>query len=500
MMRIALAGIYQESHSFSPALATIEQFRSGYLLEGEQVISELTGLNHEVGGALSAASGHEIVPLAYASAGSSGQPIRKDAYEYLSGSILSKLEDSLPVDGVFLAMHGAMLAEQCGDATGDLLSRVRERVGDTIPVVASLDLHANVTRLMAESADALVGYHTAPHIDQGDTGRRAMELLIRILKREVSPAMSLCQLPMVLPSENGKTTDGPYHFVMELVKDLETEPGILAASAYSVQPWLDLPEMGCSVVVIADGDPEKADRETKRLASEFWRQRTEFPPELVPVDQAIDLALSDSRRPFVFSDSADAPSSGAPGDSTAFLSALLEKGVQETSFLNIVDTPAVEAATRVGVGKRSRFEIGATFSSEFYGPVTIDGYVKSLSTGTFRNKGPGFHGVEFQMGRTAVIVSGGIHIVVMEKPVIQWDPELYRSQGLEPGKAKMVGVKSPAAFRAAYDSLAEEIIVLDIPGVCSPNLTAFPWKNIARPMYPFDEMGDVLPSHCKQAV
>ena len=170
-----------------------------------------------------------------------------------------------------------------------------------------------------------------------------MELLIRILRREVSPAMSLYQLPMVLPSENGKTTDGPYHSVMERVKQLESEPGVLAASAYSVQPWLDLPEMGCSVVVITDGDPERARRETIRLAGEFWKRRKEFPPKLVPVEQAIDLALSDTRRPFVFSDSADAPSSGAPGDSTAFLSALPKKGVKDTTFLNIVDPPAVEA-------------------------------------------------------------------------------------------------------------------------------------------------------------
>lgn len=498
-MRIALAGIYQESHSFSPALAALEQFRSGYLLEGTQIAEVLAGLNHEVGGALAAAEGHEIVPLLYASAGSSGKPIARDTYAYLSESILGKLEASLPVDGVFLAMHGAMLAEQCGDATGDLLRRVRDLVGTELPVIASLDLHANVTRQMADSADGLVGYHTAPHIDQGDTGRRAMELLLRMISGEVSPAMSLYQLPMVLPSENGKTTEGPYRSVMDKVKELEKEPGVLAASAYSVQPWLDLAEMGCSVVVVTDRASERADQEAERLAGEFWHRRGEFAPQLVQVDEAIELALSSSRRPYVFSDSADAPSSGAPGDSTAFLWALLDKSVMETAFLNVVDTPAVAAAVEIGVGNRGQFEIGATFSSEFYHPVTVEGYVKSISTGTFRNKGPGFHGVEFQMGRTAVIVVGEIHVVVMEKPVIQWDPELYRSQGLEPQEAKIVAVKSPAAFRAAYESLAEEILVLDIPGVCSPNLTVFPWKNITRPMYPFDEMGDELPSSGEQA-
>ncbi|MDA0746343.1 MAG: M81 family metallopeptidase [bacterium] len=491
-MRIALAGIYQESHSFSPALAGINQFRAGYLLYDEQIIHELEALNHEVGGALKASADHEIVPLAYASAGASGQPIRKEAYDQISGDILSRLKAALPVDGVFLAMHGAMLAEQHDDATGHLLQAVRETVGPNIPIVSTLDLHANVTRKMVQAANALVGYHTAPHIDQGDTGRRGMELLLNILTQNVQPQMALRQIPMVVPSENGQTTVGPYSEVMAQVKTLEKEPGILAASVYSVQPWLDVPEMGCSAIVVTDGNPERARAEADRLALEMWHRRKNFTPNLLPLEKALDLALSGGRHPFVFSDSADAPSSGAPGDSTVLLKALLDRQVQETALLNIVDSEAVQHAIRAGVGNPLELTVGASMSSEFYGPVTFQAYVKSITDGTFRNKGPGFHGVEFRMGKTAVLVSGGVHLVVMEQPVIQWDPELYRSQGLDPAQATIVAAKSPAAFRAAYDNLAAEIHVLDVPGVCSPNLRSFPWKRITRPMFPFDNMADEL--------
>ena len=269
---------------------------------------------------------------------------------------------------------------------------------------------------------------------------------------------------MIVPGENARTTTGPFSDVMDQVKRLEREPGILAASAYTVQPWLDLPEMGCGVVVVTDGEAARADAEADRLARAFWQRRSDFSPRLVPMPEAIDRALADDRRPFVFSDSADAPSSGAPGDSTALLEALLDREIRDIALLNIVDPRAVSAAHDAGVGATLQLTVGATFSSTFYKPVTFTAYVKSLSDGSFRNKGPGFQGVEFRMGRTAVVVAGGIHLVIMEQPVIQWDPELYRSQGLEPTEAKIVVAKSPVAFRAAYDSLAAEIIVLDLPG------------------------------------
>jgi microcystin degradation protein MlrC len=386
-----------------------------------------------------------------------------------------------------------MLAEGVDDATGDLLEAARAQVGDRTPVVASLDLHANVTRRMVRCASALVGYHTAPHVDQADTGARAVRLLLGILERGSQPTSALAQLPMVLPGEMARTTDGPYREVMDLAIALESRPGILSASAFSVQPWLDVPEMGCSVVVVADGDHGLARREARELAAAFWQRRKAFTPDLVPADRALDRALASQARPFVLSDAADAPSSGAPGDSTAVLARLLDREIGEPVLLNIVDPAAVAAAFRAGVGATIELTAGGTLSGGFCDPVTFSAYVKSLSDGRFRNKGPGFHGVEFQMGRTAVLVQSGIHLVAMERPVIQWDPELYRSQGLDPAEARIVIVKSPAAFRAAYEPFAAQVLILDVPGVCSANLQTFPWQHITRPMFPFDDLGDALP-------
>jgi microcystin degradation protein MlrC len=279
---------------------------------------------------------------------------------------------------------------------------------------------------------------------------------------------------------------------MNLALELEAQPGVLSASVFSVQPWLDLPEVGSSVIVVTDGDRSLAQQEAARLARELWNRREAFEPDLTPYEEAIDEALASDGRPFVFSDSSDAPSSGAPGDSTVLLSALLDRNVQDPIYLNIVDSAAVARAEEVGVGNTGSVTVGASLTDQFYSPVSFDGTVRTLFDGRFRFKGPGFNGVTFNMGKTAVWVAGGIHLVTMERGILQWDPELYRCVGLEPADARIVMAKSPAAFRAAYSELAHTIVNVDAPGVCSPNLRSFPWRRISRPIYPLDEFE---PSH-----
>jgi microcystin degradation protein MlrC len=490
MYRIALGGLYQESHTFSPAPADQKQFEAGYLLYGEDIVKTLAELNHEIGGALHTAKSHQIIPLLYGATGASGMPLRRHIFDKLCTQICQRLTDALPIDGVFLAMHGAMVAEHIDDATGHVLAQIRHIVGPHIPIVATLDLHANVTKQMATMANALVGYHTAPHIDQSDTGARGMALLLKILNKEVIPTMAHVSIPMILPPENGRTTQGPFANIMNQVKALEQMPNILAASAYPVQPWMDLPEMGCSTLVVTHNDPPRAQKEAQHLAQAFWQCREDFIQDLQSPSNIIQQALGNPKGPYIISDSSDSPSSGAPGDSTTFLKACVDAGVDATTLINILDPEAAQKAQKVGIGQTTTFTLGASLSNQFYQPFTFEATVKSLSDGKFTNKGPGFRGFEFHMGLTAVLVHKGIHLVVMSQPVIQWDPELYRSQGLDPATAKLVAVKSPAAFRAAYEPFAEKVIVLDAPGVCSPNLKTFPWKRINRPIYPLDNLSE----------
>jgi microcystin degradation protein MlrC len=219
----------------------------------------------------------------------------------------------------------------------------------------------------------------------------------------------------------------------------------------------------------------------------FWERRERFDVELAPAAETIRRALESENYPVVLADSADAPSSGAPGDSTAVLELLLALRPHRPCFHNIVDVEAVAAMFEAGEGAEVTVQIGATSGVPFYRPLVVTGRVRCLSNGDFTNKGLGFQGVVFRRGRTAVLDIGHVALVVMERPIIQWDPELYRSLGLEPREAQVVVVKSPAAFRAAYQSFAAEIAVIDAPGVCSPNLRALPFSRVRRPIFPLDQ-------------
>lgn len=211
---------------------------------------------------------------------------------------------------------------------------------------------------------------------------------------------------------------------------------------------------------------------------------------LVPTAEAIRVALTSERRPWVLADSADAPSSGAPGDSTVVLRLLIDAVPQQPCYVYIVDAAAVDRMASAGAGAELIFTLGATSGCTLNGPIVVTGRVRLIASGEFVNRGPGFQGLTTRMGRTAVLDIGRIALVVMERPVIQWDPELYRSLGLELEDAQIVVVKSPAAFRAAYGPIAAEIMVVDAPGVCSPNLRALPYQKVCRPLYPLDDPHD----------
>jgi microcystin degradation protein MlrC len=386
-----------------------------------------------------------------------------------------------------LVLHGAMVAEDREDATGDVLRRVRATLGPDLPLVGTLDLHANVTQTMVDHATALVGYHTAPHVDQRETAFRGMAILNAAIAGRIRPVSVLRRLPMLLPGETAVTTRGSYGEVMAQAENLMQHPDIIDVSVFSVQPWLDVHDVGCSVLVVSDNAPRLAAQEADRIAQAFWSQRRTFEVPLVSTPQAIECALTSDTQPFILADSADAPSSGAPGDSTVVLKALLAARPARDCLLNIVDSAAVEKMVAAGVGHDVIVEVGASSGSWLYTPAVVTGRVRLISDGDFVQKGPGFHGEVLHRGRTVVLQIGHVHLVVMERPTRQWDPELYRSVGLEPCDSQITVVKSPAAFRAAYEPLAAEVVILDAPGVCSPNLRALPFQHVRRPLYPLDE-------------
>jgi microcystin degradation protein MlrC len=488
MLRVAIGEIKQESNSFSPLPTTLDSFADGYLLFGDEIGPRLQQTNCEVAGFLSL-DGIEPIPTV-AAWSLSGGPLSSDAFAFLKGELLARVQAAGPLDGILLALHGAMLAEGIDDADGAILAELRAQVGPALSIVVTLDLHANVTQLMVDACDLLVPYRTYPHVDQADTGERAARFLRQIIYEGLRPVTALEKIPMLVYSENQQTTHGPMAHLMNRAGALATQPGMVAASVLPVQPWLDVPDLGMSVLATADGDGALARQHARALASEAWQLRKAFDIELVPIEEAIRLAL-ESPGPVVLADSADSTGSGSPGDSTAILAALLRAPLTKPALLTVVDPEAAMAALEAGIGAQISISLGGKIDHIFNRPVEVTATVLQLvEDGSFRMSGPAFTGLDFNMGRAAVLAAGQVHILVTERRVWTHDPALYRAMDLEPATAQIVVVKSPNLFRASYEPIASRILLVDGPGASTSNYARLPFRKIPRPLFPLDAMPD----------
>jgi microcystin degradation protein MlrC len=489
-VRIAIGQFMEESNTFVRQRADLEHFRGTQLLYGPEVVERLRGTRAEVGGFLDTLdpAGVEVVPTVAANAVSSG-PVTRAAFEHVRDALLERLAAAGPVYGVLLALHGAMVLEDAPDGEGELLAAVRTAIGPGVPLVATLDLHATITPRMVAEADALVGYDTYPHVDLYETGAKAAALLLRAVRGEVRPVTLFARSPMLVPAEGMGTSDQPMAGLMAEAKRLEARPGVLAVSLFPVQPWLDIPETGFSVLAVADGRRRAAEIEpvVRQLAWQAWESRRRFTVELLPVDAAIRRALAGDGGPFVLSESADSTGSGSPGDSAHVLERLLALGVRERCLATVVDAPAVAQAIAAGVGRDVSTTVGGTLDARYNRPVPITGRVRILSDGRFVSTDKKTAGVEFQMGRAAVIEAGRVSVLVTERAAFTFDPALYRSVGLEPRDAKIVLVKSPLQFRDGFGEFARACWVVDTPGPSTARLERLAWQRRSRPLFPFDD-------------
>lgn len=487
MFRVLVGNLAQETCSFVNSKHTLEDFRRYYLYAGREMLDRLRGGGMEVAGIIRAAeeAGIELVPT-LATYGGTGGPVATVAYHELRDAILGEARRVADqVDGAILALHGAMLTEDLDDPEGDLIAGLREVLGPAKPIVCSLDLHAHVTDRMVECATAHVAYHTHPHVDIADTGYRAMALLARILRNEVRPVMAHRKLRMLTQAEQHNTGRPPMGPIMQRVIAAEREPGMIAAAIFPVQPWLDVPDLGLSVVTVADGEPELARAKADALGELAWRERRSFVRERTPASEALRMARETAGGPIVIADSSDGTASGAEGDSTVLLRALLDSPVPGSCLLLVTDPEAAARCAEAGIGSEITLEVGGTLSPGFFRPVQVTGTVRTLSDGRFQMKHPS---VPANRGLTAVLQVGDIFIVLSQKPVYTWDEECYRSVGLFPRDAKLVQVKSPGGFRPVYEPFAKAIIELDAPGPTDSNFARLPYRRVTRPLFPLDDL------------
>lgn len=490
-MRIAVAELKQETNSFVPFTTTVKTFEEQYLWRGAEILTAFGGARLEVPGALDVLkeAGVEAVPLMATMAMASGT-VERASFEILLGEILQRLREAGPVDGVYLALHGAMILEDEPDAEAEIVRRVKAELPPGTPVTVSLDLHGHITAAMLQPDVAYIGYREFPHIDMYETGHRCARLLIDWVNGKVKPVMALAKKHMVFSPDSARTTAPPLSDIVAEGRAMEARGEVLHVSLFPVQPWIDTPDLGFAALVCGE-DRAKAQAAADTLAQMAWNRRHEFEPEVTALDEIIRIGLS-SPGLTVASDSGDTPSGGAAADSTAVLAALLHEGADKAdriSICTIVDAEAAAEAARAGVGATVTLKVGHKRSG-LGEPLTVTGRVKTISDGSYVLEGEGAHGMAGEMGLTVVLAIGAIRLNLRSIPHFEWDLGIHHSVGLDPAGAALVFVRSPSHFRVSYAPIAARIFLADTPGPTCVNMRRIPFTKVTRPFYPLDLAND----------
>lgn len=496
-MRIAIGQLWQETNTFNPLPTTRRDFTALGLYRGAELVEKMADTN-ELGGFIQALriwpERPEIVGLVRLPAWPAGT-VSADAFVWLRQELLDALDRALPIDGMLLALHGSMVADGTPDVEGTILEAVRGRLGSGVPVVATLDLHANITPRMVKNADALVLYHTAPHIDVVETGTRGARVLRRIFDG-ARPVTAFQKLPLVVPAERANTQnrESVSFAIRERLQAIEAEPNVLAAGLATVQPWMDIPELGSAVVVVTDDAPELARARCSEVASQVWARRRDYLPDLVPVADAVREAHATPEGLVVLSDSADATTSGAPGDSNHVLGELLRYDWPRPVLVPLVDPELVAQAQQLGPGAHLTAPIGGKRDRRFSQPMPLEIQVERLFDARFVLSGHLGRNLAIDMGPSAVLRRGEVRLLVTSRSGPHFAPELFRAGGFDPFAAAVVVAKSPCGFRAAYQDQARKILVVRAPGCAPADFWNYPYEKIDRPLWPWDEITEWAPA------
>jgi microcystin degradation protein MlrC len=393
-----------------------------------------------------------------------------DTYQALKGELLEGMRTALPVDGVYLSLHGAMEVEGLGDGETDLARAVRQLVGPDIPISVSLDLHGNLSPEFIASANVFTALRTAPHVDGPETRTRAIERLIRCIRTDKRPITAMVKLPMLLPGENAVTAIEPSKSLYEHIEALEQEPGVWDASLMIACAWTDSPYTSVSTLVVAD-DLETAKKHARSYADMVWERRHEFGPEVdtIPVDDAILRAISTKVGPVFISDSGDNPTAGGAGDLPVFLARLLALEAKDVFVGGLTDAPAVQKCTQAGLGAIVSLSLGGKLDVTNSAPFNVEAEVIHLA--------PGFATVQID-GVTVLLVEG-------RRPFHTLDS--FAPAGVDPLSFHIVVVKQGYLAPDLKQHASDTIMALT-PGFTDLRLDHLPYRHLPRPIFPLDDI------------
>ena len=479
--RILIAECMQEISSFNPLAGDYDNF---YIERGDAMLAQ-DGLNTSLGGALAVfrETGMDPVLTISARSGSAGILMAK-AWRRLAVEVLASIsaQAGSGIDGVYFSMHGAMAAEGESDPEGYLLTEVRRMVGPDVPIVISLDLHGILTDRMLKHINGVTIYHTYPHVDFASTGQRAARVLHRLVTEKIRPTIARVVIPALVRGDELITKSGCYGELIREARRLELEGVAMSAGIMIGNPFTDVPELCCQVVVATAGDAASAEQEALGLAREFWPLRHRMQGKLISLDRAIAQASSIAG-PVIFTDAADATSSGATGDSNLIIKGLRDAGYRKRVLAQIVDPAAAAAAHAAGGGATVNVGLGGAIDAVRFSPMPVTARVRLLSDGQARLE---TMKTGLDAGPTAVLEFDNFTVVVFSKTLSLFDRAMYYANGLNPTDFDLIVVKSPHTEHHMFEAWADANFNIDVPGATSANLKSLGHTICARPMYPLD--------------
>ncbi len=478
LKKIVIGRFLHETNSFCSAPADETRYKNLRFDVGEEIIPNQRGIGSEIGAFIDVFEGRTdtvLLPTVDMDAAPSGS-VTKSVYDFVTDKILSIIRENAPIDGVLLSLHGAMVAEGHPDGEGDLLETIRAAVGEAVPIIASLDLHANVTEKMAKNATALVPYECYPHTDTYETGFLAAELMRDAVDGKMNPVMAYRLVPYLLPLF---PSDFPeMKCIYDKTGELATRKGVLSARFSHGFFAADIEEMGMGVTVVTDGDSSLAEKAADELAV-FISERTPTLKRTFPtLDEVFEMALSESDKPFVIADASDNPGAGAFSDSTHILREILKRGIKGCALATIVDAESVKKCEAAGVGSTVSLSLGGWSDPRFSGgPLEVTAYVKMISDGKYVARAKLAPGEIIKHGKTAVLEIQGNTVLVSSIPRQPWDIEVFKSHGIRPEEQKIIITKSAVHYRASYGEITDRTEAVCLPGLATPVPDGLQFKN-----------------------
>lgn len=497
--RVCCAQISHETNVFAAFPTTFVDFDRAGLVFGAECFAGAEGTNAAFGGFLTGArrEGIELIPICSVWATPSGI-VAADAAQRLNDLLATGLREAIaagPIDGVLLALHGAMVTELDRDGDGHLLEIARSIVGPDVPIVATLDLHANISERMLAAADVLIGYDTYPHVDMAARADEACTVLAQIVRGDISPTAVLIKPPMMPTSQRMPTAHDPMRSLIERANEFEAEPGVVNVTIAGGFPPSDVEECGFSVLVTTNADRARATRIANEVAVLAWDTKDGFLGGVATFEDAADVLKNhSSERPLVIVDIGDNPWTGGPGNSAELLRFLLDQGIENASLALIRDPASVAKCLEAGPGAWVDLNLGAKTDLLHGDALEVRAYVRMVSNGHYVNDGPMMAGVPVNLETSAVIVVGpnapdrGISVLVTTRAETPIDLNVFRSHGIEPAKLRVIALKGKGHFRAAFEPITDQVVLVEGPGITGADLSRLPFAHIRRPIWPLDEV------------